>query len=483
MNSSSLPCTTPEAQGVHSTAIADFITSANQTIQHLHSFMLLRHGAVVAEGWWQPYRPNEPHMLFSLSKSFTSTAVGLAVTEGRLSVADPVLKFFPQEAPRKISPNLAAMKIHHLLAMSTGHDQDITEVTLRSRNPFKAFLAQPVAHEPGTHFVYNTAATFMLSAIVQKVTGQMLVDYLTPRLFEPLGIQDVYWEAHPIGVNFGGFGLYLKTEDIARFGQLYLQQGFWNGQQLLLAEWIAEATHTHTDNRPSPTPDWEQGYAYQFWRCQPRGVYRGDGAFGQYCVIMPEQDAVLAITGGLVDMQPVLSLAWEKLLPGMAPGMLPENPAAQQELAGLLNSLTIPPPQGKKPSKLEASLSGKEFTFPPNPLTLHSLNLDFTANILTYRMLGGGRRGRHSLPFGRSAWVEGEFLLGSSPRDLPLPPKAVSSGCWKNKNTFELTICHYQTPFIFTLSFNFTGQQVSVQFKRNVGFTPEALPPLVSIDH
>jgi CubicO group peptidase (beta-lactamase class C family) len=482
MNPSSFPRTSPEAQGIPSAAIADFVTRASQTIQHLHSIMLLRHGAVVAEGWWLPYRPAERHMLFSLSKSFTSTAIGLAVAEGRLSVDDPVLKFFPQDVTRKVSPNLAAMKVHHLLAMSTGHDQDITDASLRSRNPFKAFLAQPVAHPPGSHFVYNTAASFMLSAILQKLTGQTLVEYLAPRLFEPLGIQDVFWDSHPIGVNFGGFGLYLTTEEIARFGQLYLQQGRWKGKQLVPADWVAEATRKHTDNGSDPASDWEQGYAYQFWRCRPSGVYRGDGAFGQYCVIMPEQDAVLAITGGMAEMQPLLSLAWEKLLPGMLPGALPANPAAQRTLAHTLASLVIHPPHSDIASPLEADLSGKTCTFPPNPLTLHSFSLDFAANSLTYRLLGGGvQRGKHSLPFGRSAWVEGQFLLGTGHRDMPLPPAVTASGRWKTADTFELTICHYQTPFIATLSFTFTAGQVSLQYQRNVSFIPQDLPPLVGV--
>ena len=244
----------PEAQGIPSAAIADFVATAEKTITSLHSFMLLRHGAVVAEGWWHPYRPETPHMLFSLSKSFTSTAVGLAVAEGRLTVEDPVLSFFPTDAPKKVSKNLAAMKVHHLLSMSTGHDQDTTERTLRSRNPFKAFLSLPVEHAPGTHFVYNSAASYMLAAIVQKLTGQTLLEYLTPRLFEPLGIAGATWESHPNGVNFGGWGLNIKTEDIARFGQLYLQKGLWNSQRILPEAWVEAATSKQVSNVGNPDP-------------------------------------------------------------------------------------------------------------------------------------------------------------------------------------------------------------------------------------
>ncbi len=193
--------------------------------------MVLRHGCVVAEGWWSPYGPRHPHMLYSLSKSFTSSAVGLAVAEGRLSVDDLLLSFFPDEAPLHPDPNLAKMRIRHLLSMSTGHAEDTTGRLHATPDGqwIKAFLALPVEYAPGTHFVYNSGASYMLSAVVQKLTGMTLIDYLTPRLFGPLGIQNPTWETSAEGINFGGWGLNIKTEDIARFGQMYLQKGVCAG--------------------------------------------------------------------------------------------------------------------------------------------------------------------------------------------------------------------------------------------------------------
>ena len=210
-----LPRCAPEAQGVSSSAIHGFVEAVEKQISELHSFMLLRHGAVVAEGWWSPYGPDRPHMLFSLSKSFTSTAIGLAVAEGRLSVEDRVLSFFPDDAPARISRNLDAMQVRHLLSMSTGHAEDTTGYMHKRRdgNWIRAFLARPVQHKPGTFFLYNTGATYMLSAIIQKVTGLTLLDYLQPRLFEPLGIQNPTWEMSPQGINTGGYGLSITTED------------------------------------------------------------------------------------------------------------------------------------------------------------------------------------------------------------------------------------------------------------------------------
>ena len=481
-----LPRSTPEAQGIPTAAIADFVASAEKTVTSLHSFMLLRHGAVVAEGWWRPYRPETPHMLFSLSKSFTSTAVGLAVAEGRLAVEDPVLSFFPADAPKKVSQNLAEMKVYHLLSMSTGHDQDTTERSLRSRNPFKAFLSLPVEHAPGTHFVYNSGASYILAAIVQKLTGQTLVEYLTPRLFEPLGITGATWESHPNGVNFGGWGLNIKTEDIAHFGQLYLQKGLWNNRRILSEAWVEAATSKQVSNEDNPDPDWSQGYGYQFWRCRHK-IYRGDGAFGQYCIVMPDQEAVLAITAGVPTMQVVLNVVWDKLLPAMGKHLLPTDKATVEGLRGKLKNLALTPPQGAATSGMAAIVSGKTYTFEPNSETLRSLSFDFggEACTLTYRLLGGGkRRGKHPLTCGYGTWREGVAVLGGpTPQALgaPTPNRVAASGVWTAEDTFSLTLCQYETPFTLTITCRFEGDRLFCDFKVNVSFGPLERPQLIGI--
>ncbi|HET6899684.1 MAG TPA: serine hydrolase, partial [Vicinamibacteria bacterium] len=321
-----LPRSAPEAQGMPSAAIEAFLDAAEAKIDALHSVMILRHGVVVAEGWWAPYAKDDPHVMFSLSKSFTSTGIGLAAAEGKLSIDDPVLRYFPEDAPADPSANLKAMRVRDLLAMSTGHHTDDLQkfsfTAPGDESLTHAFLALPVAHKPGTHFLYNTPATYMLSAILKKATGTDLFDYLGPRLFQPLGITNPTWDKSRDGISLGGYGLKIRTEDIARFGQLYLRKGMWNGKQIVPAAWVAQATARQTSNGSSPTSDWDQGYGYQFWRCR-HGAFRGDGAFGQFCVVMPEQDAVVAITSGTRDLQGVLDLVWEHVLGAMKPGALP----------------------------------------------------------------------------------------------------------------------------------------------------------------
>lgn len=341
-----LPRSTPEAQGVASQSVCDFIAAVDQ-IDTLHSIMIVRHGKVIAEGWWSPEAPDKPHVLWSLSKSFDSTAVGFAVAEGKLSVDDPVLKFFPKEAPANPSENLQAMKVRDLLTMSCGHEQ---ELKIQNHNATaKEFLAHPVPLKPGTHFQYNTYGSYMLSAIVTKVTGQTELEYLKPRLFEPLGIENPKWDASPEGPSLGGYGLYLCTEDIAKFGLLYLQKGQWNGKQLLPASWVEQATSKQVPNEgKSHTKlgiDWNQGYGFQFWRCT-HDAYRGDGRAGQLCLVIPAKDVVVVMTAEANAFQQQLNAVWEKLLPAFGDSPLPENADAQAKLKEITTKLVAHP---KKP--------------------------------------------------------------------------------------------------------------------------------------
>lgn len=461
---------TPEAQGIPSGAILAFVQAAEAQFEGLHGFVLMRHGKVVAQGWWSPYSPEYSHMLFSLSKSFTSTGVGLAVSEGYLSIDDPVLSFFPEETPAEVSENLAAMRVRHLLSMSTGHDQDTLQALREQHedNWAKSFLSRPVVHEPGTHFLYNSGASYMLSAIVQRVTGQTLLNYLGPRLFAPLGIEGATWQTCPRGVNTGGWGLSIKTEDIARFGQMYLQQGVWQGRQIVPAAWIAQATSRQVSNGDQADSDWQQGYGFQFWRCR-HGAYRGDGAFGQYCLVMPQQDAVLAITSGIADMQAGLNVVWEHLLPAMGPAPLPEDGPARAELAAKLAQLALPTVQGAFSSPIEKQIAGKKYVLEPNEGGIKAISFDASGTITLYQ-----ERGEEQFPCGKGVWQKGMALS-----DEGMPERIAASGAWVDESTYQAKVWYYQTPFGATFTCRFAGNQVTLDSKMNVSFGPLERPQLV----
>jgi CubicO group peptidase (beta-lactamase class C family) len=459
--SAQLKRTNPEAEGISSSAILNFIKAVEQhthPLDAVQGFMLLRHGNVVAEGWWKPYEPQFQHSMYSLSKSFTSTAVGLAVSEGRLTVDDPVLKFFPEDAPSNPSENLKSMRVRHLLSMNTGHKEDTTKHVFGGKddNWARAFLSLPVEYQPGTWFVYNTAATYMLSAIITKLTGESLLDYLRPRLFDPLGIENPTWETDPRGINLGGTGLHIKTEDIARFGQMYLQKGMWQGKQLVPEAWIAEATKMTSDNSNTQTnPDWSVGYGYQFWRCR-HNAYRGDGAFGQYCIVMPEQDAVLAIISGMQEMQPTMDKVWEHLLPAMRSDVLPADSHAYDELCDKLASLSLPMADGSASSPKVEQWSGKSYKLEANPFNLESLTLQFggSSNTIILR----DARGEHPIQVGHSAWLHGiSNMRGRG--DEPI----AASGAWTADDIYEVRVCC--TGDNYCPIFRFHYQNGEVQFE------------------
>lgn len=460
-----LPRSSPEAQGVSSSGLRAFVEAADKDIEVMNSLMLVRHGHVVAEGWWSPYRADAPHSLYSLSKSFTSTAVGLAVAEGKLSVDDEVLNFFPDDAPADPSKNLKSMRVSDLLRMSTGHRE---EPTRTDEEPWtKTFLARPVPDKPGTHFLYNTSATYMLSAIVQKATGTTVLDYLRPRLFEPLGIDHPTWEMSPQGITTGGFGLSIRTEDIARFGQLYLQKGMWNGKPLVPAAWVEQATARQTANGSNPKSDWDQGYGYQFWRCR-HGAYRGDGAFGQYCVVLPEQDAVIAITSGVKDMQRVLDLVWDKLLPAIHSETLAPDDDARQKLERTLTGLTIPRQDGSGPP---VHLPDKRYAFPSNAQKLEAIALEKQGDATTLIIRSAGVD--HRVACAARSWKDGRLAFGP----LREQPVAVSGG-WAGDHTFKAKACFYETPFILTLTLNLAGDELVVDAESNVGLAATEHPHL-----
>ena len=476
----SLPRSTPEAEGVSSAGILAFLQAIASAKHELHSFMMIRHGRVVAEGWWSPYAAPFVHTMYSMSKSFTSTAVGFAVAERRLTVEDRVVSFFPKDLPSQVSENLTALRVKDLLTMSVGNEVEPTGAVVKDENWVKTFLAQPITHPPGSVFMYNSAATYMCSAIVQQVTGQRIIDYLKPRLFDPLGIEGMTWETCPHGVNTGGWGLSIQTEGLAKFGQLYLQKGRWNSRQILPTPWVEEATTFKIQQglpakpgRPNAQNDWLQGYAYQFWRSQHH-AYRGDGAFGQFTIVLPEQDAVIVMTAENGNMQGQLDLVWEHLLPAVKEKAEPVDQSGQAHLRQALSSLALPLPKGNVSSPTSARVTGKLIRLEGNALGLQSASFLFQSNACRFTL--SDAQTEHPLTCGLEAWQRGETALpntppriisGGSPKS-GTKHKYAASGTWKDDNTFELMLRYYETPHHDSVTCQFEGDQVKISFRSSI---------------
>jgi CubicO group peptidase (beta-lactamase class C family) len=467
----------PEDEGVSSAGISRFLLDAGHSKNEFHSFMFLRHGKVIAEGWWNPYGPGLKHTLYSVSKSFTSTAVGFAVSEGRLSVDDKIVSFFPDKLPDSVSPYLAAITVRDMLNMLEGQDPDPSGIVAASDSDWvKKFMTIPIVHQPGTSFLYNTIGVYVLSAIVQKVTGQTLIDYLEPRLFKPLGIRGEDWEISPQGIDVGGWGLRLKTEDLAKVGELYLQKGQWKGRQLLPAKWVTDAVTSRNDEGPAwaqhlprDSSDWRQGYGYLFWRCR-HGAFRADGAFGQYIIVMPDQDAVIAITSETADMQDELNLVWNDLLPAIHTGPLPVDKAAYAALRRQLSTLSLPKPPATSDAPLAAHLSGSTFHLAPNAARLKDLTISFAGDTCSVTLTTDTAAYRFG--FGHSEW-----RMGTTARPGPnlatgrIPGRPIfrvaGSYSWKDENTLELTLRYIESPHTRTILCHFNGDDLTAYLRNS----------------
>ncbi|MBQ4266066.1 MAG: serine hydrolase [Clostridia bacterium] len=336
----------PEEAGVSSASVLAFLNALDASGMELHALTVLRHGKQALCASFAPYSAQEPHVLYSVSKSFTSAAVGFAVEEGLLSYDSRVLDILADDAPENPDEWLKTVTLHHLLCMGSGLRQESDRISHiagegQEEDWAKAVLAFGCDAEPGTCFRYNSHGTYLVSCMVQKVTGMNIRDYLMPRLFEPLGISKPKWEMSPQGVCCGGWGLYLSCEELSRFGQCLLDGGMWQGRQLLPRAWIDAATRAQIDNAnrtPAPTIEWAQGYGYQFWRCT-QDRYRGDGMYGQLLIIDHKRDMVIAVNAHTEDMAAEMALVTDYLAP--AAGARPGTKEEQQMLKKRLETLAV----------------------------------------------------------------------------------------------------------------------------------------------
>jgi CubicO group peptidase (beta-lactamase class C family) len=452
----SLPRSRPSEQQVDAAALEAVldVLEAHPDIE-MHSLMVVRHGHVVAEGWWSPYTPDRRHLLYSLSKSFTSVAVGFAREEGLLDLDEPLVSCFPELDAEVDDPRSRSIRLRHVASMASGHTHDMLgdAIARDPSDPVRGFLLSPPDEDPGSVFAYSQPCTYALASVVQSRAGESLSDYLRPRLFDPLGIGDVGWTAWEPGREIGFSGLHARTEDVAKLGLLHLRRGRWGDRQLLPEDWVDLATSKHVDNPDQPNPDWCQGYGFQFWMA--RHGYRGDGAYGQFCVVLPEHDTVVATTARTEQMQAVLDAFWTHLLPGLSSAGGPE---ADERLAARLRALRLPPyAGGAAPTDLQPWLGGpfvaRRGVFGPVASALESVTLSVDDGRLSLALLEDD----NELPVavGTDDW------LVTTPTDrhgAGVPVAA--SGEWVDDHTLRVAVIFLETPHRLELTLTLHGREV-----------------------
>ena len=467
-----LPRSAPEAQGVSSQRILAFLRDVEGAGLELHSFMLMRGGHVVADGWWWPYQPHRIHMTHSLTKSVTAVGVGLAIDEGRFGLDDKVASFFPQHVPADASANLRAMTVRDLLAMTTGHDRETSGSVWR---PIKTswvaeFFKIPVPHQPGTVFQYTSAASFMLSAIVTRTTGQAMADYLKPRFLEPMGIRKLSWDVGPEGISTGGNGLSWTTDASLKLGALHAQKGKWNGRQLLSEQWVRAATTRQSGND-------EDDYGYQWW-IGPGGAYFGLGLFCQFAIVFPEHDATLAIFAAIDGSSKIKPFIWKHFPAAFGRAPLVASTAAA-ELARRTAALRLLPPLAGRRSPVEAKVSGRRFAMAPNDQAVSSVEFDFGGDACTYRMTDA--RGAHRIAAGLETYLEQTTSMTGHRLHHEYEPEGmrVAAGAeWTAPDTLRITWQFVESAFRDTVICRFAGDQVTIDRSVNLNSAETRLPTL-----
>ena len=358
---------TPEALGISSAAISRYLDALGRSETEMHGLMIMRHGKLCFQGWWAPYAPNLRHGLQSHTKTYAATAVGIAYTEGILKLDERIIDIFPEEAPEDPSENLKLLTVHDVLCMGCGMD----EMPRPGKDWIRDFLHTPVNHKPGTTYMYNSTGSTLLGAIVRKKTGLGLHDYLSDRLFRKIGIDpdNLRWMCMPDGMEVGGGGLFATTEDNLRLMKLYADGGVWEGERILAEDYVKLATSNQNDsateaiNNPLAY-DNHLGYGYQIWMCKPEGVYRADGAMGQFTIVCPKQDMIIAITEtamGAHWAQTTLEITWDFLAEVTSDAALPEDTVACEALYERMGKLNIGNPVCRPYSPTAAKISGKKF--------------------------------------------------------------------------------------------------------------------------
>lgn len=455
---------TPESQGMASAAIEKYIDACETQLDGMHSFVLVRHGKIVAEGYWAPFSADRTHLLYSHSKSFTSTAAGFLLDEKKLDLDERLVDIFPEYAPKNPSRNIAEMRVRDLLTMNAGQDKE-AHYNDPAGDWVKAFMENSTPRLPGSGFWYDSCATHIVAAIVEKKTGKKLMDFLQEKLFSKLGIEGAWSNTSPTGIACGGWGMNMKTRDLVKFGLLYLNEGEWNGERILSRDWVRLATSKQTATDRKGDGDWCQGYGFQFWRCR-HNCYRADGAFGQYTVVMPDKDAVISITAGLSDMVKELQLVWDYLLPAMKDEPLPENPGASAALEKRCNELAFQPVRrlvastaplaGEKGLGARFALEGEQKRFFFKEVSLTKKGEGWEISLVD-------ECGPQKIPVGLEKWEYGEIEVSKCKYEaigsLPGVQHTAASGEWIAPDTFYAKVFLVDTPwwFGFTFKFNDNG--------------------------
>lgn len=476
---------TPEEVGVSSEAVLSLIKDMEDSEAEEHGFMIIRHGKVAVESFKSPYSSDKPHILYSVSKAVTATAVGFAVQEGLLSLDTKILDILPEYRPKKTDENLEKITVWHLMTMQAGKMPNVLANKTKNKWPNHFFDGKWIFN-PGEGWEYVNENIYLLCAILVRVTGASVTDYLTLRLWVPLGIEIPYWETDHKGIESGGWGLFLSAESLAKFCLCYLQKGRFGGRQVIAEEWAKDAVLNHKACIKNKPPDCEDGYGYCFWRSGgDNKTYRAEGIFSEIGLVFEDKDAIFVTLGGEMNAGKT-----HRYISGNFPrGFLDENPEAlpNEELRRRIAARKISPLPEMRRSKTESKIEGKKIRFRMNKI-INIAGFPMSVLPLAATYMTKNRAGninnvvfRFSQDDCKMTWTEGDekntVRCGMDGRFLQSPIhlastdyNAYSCATWVDENMLEVWIIPIESIGKRMLKFHFNGKKVRM--------TPSTKPDL-----
>lgn len=463
-----LPRSTPEEQGVPSKALVALFDSLSALpLTDMHAVVVMRHGKVIGEMYPKPYAPEYRHTMYSCSKTFVGVAVGLAIEDNRLRLDDRVASFFPELLPDSVSKDLANMKVRDLLTMASGVKPD-WNMRSRGKEWIRTFLSKPVV-APGTKYAYDSMVSYMLAAVVQKATGKKLTEYLQERVFTPMNVTEWAWEESPEGVNTGGWGVHIQPESLAKFGQLILDEGRWNGKQLVPAEWIREMCKKHRETG-------REVYGYHIWHCGGHdGAVRADGALGQYVISILDKDMVVVMTEAtLGNGRDQRRLIWDVLLPTIKDEPLPANKKDYQLLQKKQATYKLPEVKGKASSAFASNWENQTIELGKNPFGWKSLRMNFGKKEVMLNVTETNGK-TYKLPFGYKEWKTASMdaypPYSITPVDrfkgLEGPYWVAGSYAWTSKEEVQLKAHYVNWVSALEMTFRLVNGEVELHVQTN----------------
>jgi CubicO group peptidase (beta-lactamase class C family) len=455
---------TPEQQGMDSELLVQMMEQIQSKQINLHSLIILRHGYIVAEAYFQPYEANNRVEIYSITKSIVSALVGIAIKQGSIdSVNHKVLDYFPDLAVANNDARKQAIALEHLLTMSSGlewSDEANNGEMDQSQDAVKYVLDRPMGATPGQVFTYNSGAPTILTAILRKTTGKGPLEFAQANLFGPLGISDIRWKTNQNGLEVGGAGIQLTPRDMAKFGYLYLRNGLWEGKQIVPASWVNASLEEHVD--PKMKGEKRSGYGYLWW-LQTSGATAAQGLGGQYILLLPAQDLEVVFTAGLSpqEFQMPYDLFESYILAAIrSSAPLPANPTSAARLEMLLNAAAQPEPKPVPPLPPVAQrISGKTFLADSNnPSGIQSFSFAFQGDTAVVNSASrGGGRGQWQIG------LDGIYRVNSNMIGME-----AARGVWQDEKTLVLDFESLSGQGATISTFTFTGDTVVVSIASNI---------------